>query len=392
MHICFSTIDYHQDNKGGGIASYLDAIAPALIAMGHKVSIIGPGKVKSTKTDENGVRIIQQPLGNYHWYAYRLKFPSVFYLLWREWEWSWWLYKAIRELHRRDPIDILESHELGIWYLVRKRSKLPPIIVRLHGSPYIFRVFSGQKPSLGEKLLHWLELKWLKKIKGISAPGQFQAQYYEELLARKIERIANPVAPHFLAEGFSKKEPINPPQVLYTGRIEYRKGTLVLLKAFGLVIQRLPNVQLLIAGERHNSISEELLQQTITEAGIADNLCLLGHIPFKRLQEYYSTSNVFVMPSYYETFGISVIEAMAHGLPVVATKAGALPELVVHQENGLIIGAGDIKALADAIIYLLNHPAMAQEWGQKGKEMVEKQFIPGTIAEQLVSFYNTVKE
>lgn len=387
MHICFSTIDYHQNKQGGGIASYLDALAPQLVAQGHQVTIVGPGSKKKDFINEHGVRLVLLPLGSWHWYAYRLKLPSWLYLPLREWEWSRSLYQAIRQLHVQQPIDIIESHEVGLWQLLRKRHTLPPVLVRLHGSPFIFKSFSGQKPNGGEKLIHRLELKWLKTAAGISAPGRFQAHYYQDLLGQSVATIPNPIAPRFLEKVCSVAVKPSAPHILYTGRIEYRKGSLVLVQAFDQVLREFPQAQLVIAGARHNSISAATWQKTIAEAGVGQNLQELGHIPFAELRTHYQQAQVFVMPSYYETFGISVIEAMAQGLPVVAAQAGALPELVEDGQNGLTVPPGDAEALAQALVELLRQPQKAHAFGAAGQKKVHQHYTPQAVAQQLIDFY-----
>lgn len=390
MHICFSTIDYHQRTQGGGIASYLDALCPALVKLGHQVSIVGPGKEKNDFVNEHGVRIIQRPLGSIHWYAYRLKLPGIIYLPLREWEWSRSLFGAILYLHMETPVDFIESTEIGLWKLVSNRNGLPPVVVRLHGSSFIFRTFSGQQPTKGEKLMHQLELSWLKRVAAISAPGQFHADYYRALLGREVTAIPNPLAHRFFFNSEPGIKNTEAPKILYTGRIEYRKGTLVLVKAFGMLLKSFSKAQLIIAGARHNSISESEWQNAIKEAGIEDNIQLPGHIPFELLQSYYSEASIFVMPSYYETFGISVIEAMVHALPVVASNAGALPELITHLENGMLVAPGDATDLCNAIESILLNEKMASKMAIANRKKVLEAYTPEAIAVKTMGWYRKI--
>jgi glycosyltransferase involved in cell wall biosynthesis len=387
MHICFSTIDYHQKAQGGGIASYLDALCPALVKLGHQVSIVGPGKEKKDFVNKHGVRIIQRPLGSIHWYAYRLKIPGPLYLLLREWEWSRKLFVTVLKLHKETPIDLIESTEVGLWKLVSNRKLIPPVIVRLHGSPFIFQIFSGHQPTKGEKLMHLLELRWLKKVSAVNAPGQFQADYYQRLLGRDVKAIANPLAYSFLSNNEPGIKNTKIPKILYTGRIEYVKGTLVLVKAFGLLLKKFPKAELIIVGARHNSISEREWQNAIKDSGIECNIKLTGHIPFEFLQSYYYEANIFVMPSYYETFGISVIEAMVHGLPVVASNAGALPELITHFENGILTTPGDAKELCRAMETILLNEELACNMAIANRKKVLEKYTPQAIALKTIAWY-----
>jgi glycosyltransferase involved in cell wall biosynthesis len=237
--------------------------------------------------------------------------------------------------------------------------------------------------------LHWLELKWIKKANSISAPSKFQSNYYKELIGKHVETIPNPLSDVFFEQMDSYTTETNPiPTILYTGRIEYRKGSLVLIEAFGMLLKTLPEAQLYIAGARHNSISEDQWQQALYDAGVSDNIHQLGHIPFEELGKYYRKASVFVMPSYYETFGISVIEAMAHGLPVVASSAGALPELVKDSVNGLVVEPGNARTLSDALLNILTNPKKAIELGKAGKEIVRLSYTSSSVVTGLNQFYS----
>ncbi|NJM88387.1 MAG: glycosyltransferase family 4 protein [Hydrococcus sp. RU_2_2] len=90
--------------------------------------------------------------------------------------------------------------------------------------------------------------------------------------------------------------------------------------------------------------------------------------------ELYHQADVFVMPTYFEGFGWVFIEAMAAGLPVIATKINAIPEIVVHEETGFLIEKGDRNDLACKIRLLMENPALAKEMGIKGREIAEKKF------------------
>src|SRR6185295_10842852 len=110
-----------------------------------------------------------------------------------------------------------------------------------------------------------------------------------------------------------------------------------------------PQVEYVIAGGHHNSIAEQTLAGTLAEGNTREHVQLLGHVAWQQLAEWYRRATVFVMPSRYETFGISVVEAMAFGVPVVATNVGGLPELIDDGVTGLLVPPRDPDALADAI-------------------------------------------
>jgi glycosyltransferase involved in cell wall biosynthesis len=96
---------------------------------------------------------------------------------------------------------------------------------------------------------------------------------------------------------------------------------------------------------------------------------------------------VFVMPSYYETFGISCLEAMAFGLPVVATRAGGLPEVVEDGVTGLLVPPGDTHALAEAIGRLLRDPDLRRRLGEAGRERVLARFTAEHVVKEMIPVY-----
>ncbi|PSB20651.1 glycosyltransferase family 1 protein [Phormidesmis priestleyi ULC007] len=99
--------------------------------------------------------------------------------------------------------------------------------------------------------------------------------------------------------------------------------------------------------------------------------------------QLYHQADVFAMPTYAEPFGWVFLEAMAAGLPIIATHITAIPEMVTHGENGFLIEPGDRTALAQSIEHLINSPELGQKMGQQGRQLVEQKFNAQTHFEKL---------
>ncbi|MEM4674946.1 MAG: glycosyltransferase family 4 protein, partial [Nitrososphaerota archaeon] len=152
--------------------------------------------------------------------------------------------------------------------------------------------------------------------------------------------------------------------VLFVGGNMQRKGLQDLIKAAPLVVEKHPSVKFLIAG--HDNNIPKMLQMC-RQLGVESHFKFLGWVPNEEVQKLYWEASVFVMPSLSEAFGVAILEAMASGTPVVATRVGGIPELVEHNVNGLLVEPNNYKALAEAILTVLENTDIAARLGQQGR-------------------------
>jgi glycosyltransferase involved in cell wall biosynthesis len=242
-----------------------------------------------------------------------------------------------------------------------------------------------------------MELAVMRRVEAVTAVSRYQAKEIGGELHRPaatIPVIPNPISPLMKDALNSDAGPADEqprPRVLYTGRIEDRKGTLPLLESVSVVRRGCPDVEYLIAGGRHISVDDAALERVLGQDDRRSHVRLLGHVPWLELSRLYREATVFAMPSYYETFGISCLEAMAFGLPVVATTAGGLPEVVEDGVTGILVSPGDPAALAEAILALLNDPARARRMGCAGRERVLAHFTADRVARRMIEVYESVR-
>jgi len=128
-------------------------------------------------------------------------------------------------------------------------------------------------------------------------------------------------------------------------RMNKQKNHKILINAFALAVQNIPNLKLLLIGD--GELKDDIESQ-IKECGIEQNVQLIGVT--KNVHEYLRQSDAFVLSSNFEGLPISILEAMATGLPIIATAVGGIPNIVSNLENGILIQKGDINALVGAII------------------------------------------
>jgi glycosyltransferase involved in cell wall biosynthesis len=123
------------------------------------------------------------------------------------------------------------------------------------------------------------------------------------------------------------------------------------------------------------------------DQSIGRHVELLGHVAWQQLGELYRRASIFIMPSYYETFGISIVEAMAFGLPVVATNVGGIPEVIEDGVTGLLVPPGDSQALAETTLRLLRDPGLRECMGRAGRERVMAEFTVERVMKQTLDVY-----
>jgi glycosyltransferase involved in cell wall biosynthesis len=174
------------------------------------------------------------------------------------------------------------------------------------------------------------------------------------------------------------------PVVGIVGRLAEQKGHTFLLDAFAYVVAQFPSAIMLVVGD--GPLRQQLEEQG-RRLGIDRSIRWLGSQPQEEVFRCYTVMNIFAMPSLFEGFGLTAAEAMASGLPVVATSVDGLTEVVSHNETGLLVPPGDTKALANGIISLLGNTAMREMFGRNAHLRVRQNFSLETFSSAILSVY-----
>lgn len=172
-----------------------------------------------------------------------------------------------------------------------------------------------------------------------------------------------------------------PVRVVYVGRIRPVKGLTVLMGAWSK-IARQANARLTIAGD---GPGREALMQSVRDGGFADSVEFLGEV--NDVPSVLAEADIYVQPSFQEGLPNSVLEAMAMGLPIVATRISGNEDVVAHEENGLLVPAGNAEALAEALRKLMDDPALAARMGRRSREIVEERFSLSAVMGRLLKAY-----
>jgi glycosyltransferase involved in cell wall biosynthesis len=185
--------------------------------------------------------------------------------------------------------------------------------------------------------------------------------------------------------------------ILYVGRIEWRKGIGTLLYAFHKVVSLYPNAKLYIIGGGRSKAAKKLensererLKKIASELGIKEKVVFLGAKKQKNLYKYYSASDVCVVPSYYEPFGIVPLEAMACGTPVVASRTGGLQYTVKDGETGHLAEPRNYEDLARKINLALKNGK--DFYRDNCLRRIKRNFEWEKIAKQYADYFNQLRK
>ncbi len=177
-----------------------------------------------------------------------------------------------------------------------------------------------------------------------------------------------------------------PPQLLYFGRLEYEKGVHELIAALPRIRRTHPGTTLTIAGD---GTQEEWLTELARKHKVSKAIRFFGRADHDQLLELLHSTDVAVLPSHYEPFGIVALEAAAAGAPLVASTAGGLGEAVIDGVTGLSFPPRDVAALAAAVRAALDDPAGAQQRALAARERLTADFDWHTVAARTAQVYRS---
>ncbi len=186
---------------------------------------------------------------------------------------------------------------------------------------------------------------------------------------------------------FSPYFPENP-ILLFVGRLVYRKGVHILLKAFSNVVKRFPNAKLLIVGDGYLSLPLQLMAKKILPN---DNFTFLGQVSDEELTRIYQSVSLVIVPSIMsESFGMVALEAMASGRPVVASSVGGLSEIVIDGVTGFLVDPADPVMLSNRISTLLEDYSLLKRMGFNARRLVEEKYSWNIIYNMVLKVYRDV--
>lgn len=357
-------LNYEYPPVGGGAANATQAIARSLIHQKHKVSVLTSGLASSLEqADEEGIKVHR--LRGCRSQRDRGTFIEML---------------AFIVGSRRTALELQTRHKFdaSIAFFTIPSGPASYRLFRRQKVPYLISLRGGDVPGHvpGHRAMHFLTRPFrralLNSAKAVVANSASLAATSRAADLCPVHVIPNGVdcgVYHPRLIEVKRRMPQDPLRLLYVGRIHPEKNLGILIKQLAaLPSSRKSSVELTVIGDGVERADLKLLSEKI---GIASNIRWLGWQPKEELPKFYRTADVLVNPSYYEGMPNVVLEAMATGVPVVASDVPGNRSVVVPNVTGVLFPLDDPNTLGDLICRLMDQPAWADSLGAAGRKQAE---------------------
>ncbi|AFO57907.1 glycosyl transferase group 1 [Natrinema sp. J7-2] len=404
LDVCL--LSYRSNPYSGGQGVYVKYLSRALTALGHSVDVISgkpypdldddvglvklPGENIVDELDRMGQfepSYLREPLALYEWLsALTGGFPDP-YAFGR---------RVIDYFETHQPgYDIVHDNQSLCHGLCTLRERGHPVVATVHHPITVDRDAALEAAdSWGERLLIRRWYRFLRMQREVVQDLPHVLTVSESAKHRTVTDFgADPESIRVVHNGIDTDlfEPVDRsrdrPRVMTTVSADVPlKGARYLLEAFAAVREAI-DAELVVVGEFNEGGDCDRL---VSDLGIADAIETHSEISYERMVELYGTADIAVVPSIYEGFGLPAGEALACGVPVVATTGGGLPEVV--GDAGVLVDPGDADALADAIRDLLTDGERRRRLGDRGRERIVTEFDWERAARETVRTYRDAIE
>ena len=379
-----------EDPGWGGIGTYTGVLGSALRALGHDVHLVLRGWDQDGSEQLDGLTVHRVTVPEPAWRRGTVAGVSRLYTARESLVFS---ARAARLLIRIVP-DVAEAPEFHAAGLVgalhaRLRRRAPAVVARLHAPSFLTARLAAQRPDLDLRAGELLEAASVHSALGISSPSVALARAVGRrwrVGSGRVRIVPNPIDDDLFAPAIGAREA--PGSLLVVGRVERAKGQDVLLDALPAIREAVPEAHIRFVGA--DGGTTVLLARRACALGVAEGVSFEGARPREGLPPTYRSAAVCLVPSRFEAFPYTCLEAMACGRAVVAAQVGGLPEVISDGVDGLLVAPEDPAALAGAVRRLLLDATARRRLGAAARARVESSFAAPKVAARMAALYAEV--
>ena len=397
MNVLFLSKEYPPETGWGGIGTYVYNIAHALSERGHTIHIVSLAykthpEYKEQKTGKGSIHIHRiKPV--------RFPTPILNHFFFRSLEiikFNITIILKIKKLLNSEKFDIIEAPEWRseAFLLSFIKPKGVPLVIKCHSPSVLLNEVYKNAPTLDSRFVDWIERTTIRNANLVISPSKNLADIVSEKMGIKIndiDIIPNPLDTEFFSPiPISYKEK-NELKVLFVGRLDRLKGAHIFVEAIPIISKEMPDTSFILIGRDTNTAPNNSSMRTYLENLIPNNIkervSFFGNVERDILIDYYRGSDVCVVPSFYENFPNTVMEAMSCGKAVVASNTGGIPEVIEDAISGLLVKTGDAKDLAEKVIMLLKKRDMRENIGINARKRIESLYSKAVVAKYVEEVY-----
>ncbi len=305
-------------------------------------------------------------------------------------------YDKLRQLLRDHRFDIIHDNQtLAYGILMMKAFGIPIVATVHHPLPIDRETDIAYMESIHDRIhrfifypfiMQHVVVRRMERVITVSQSAAEETRNAFKVRREKIRVVYNGIdLDMFRRLDADAKEPAR--LIVVANSSDRKKGVVYLLRALQLLREEM-DVKLTIVDR--GAPDNEYTPALVTRYGLDSSVSFTGRLSVEELARHYARAEVSVVPSLYEGFSIPAAEAMACGVPVVATTAGALPEVVENGRSGILVPPRDANALAQAIRRLLKDESLRQAMGAEGRKKVENNFTWEKAARKTLEIYQEV--
>jgi glycosyltransferase involved in cell wall biosynthesis len=292
------------------------------------------------------------------------------------------------ELDRLGPDIVHAQDSVGYGYVTLKEADPARVVVSVHGiAREELRFRAGWRAKAKASIAEVAVQRYcIRRARFVIEPTRYPEQYFGSEMRGRVFDVGNPIAESF----FGTTADPEPGRLLAAGIVTPLKRMHDLLDVLATARRDTPDATLRIAGPTPDPAYVEQLRERAARLGVEERVTLLGSLSPAELLEEYRRAAVFVTASGQENSPMVIGEAMAVGVPVVATRVGGVPYLVAEGQTGLLAEVGDVDRLAAHVSTLLADEPRRRLLGAEGRTVADQRFRSGVVARRVRDVYRTM--